>query len=201
MLAAIGPSSAPGLDLRDSFTAPPKYHISRDNAVPPAARAASCLEPGDGCSDENPMDYEFPFGDHAGVPDIGAFSARNLSSLTPQQIQAIDKCESPDQAKEIIRRSRTPCSYFYNGSCKWGDRCSFYHAPIENEKTVSDESAIGIGDRVMISGLSGATELNGQQGVVVKLFKNSRCGVQLENDRSEKSIKTTNLLAIKSSVT
>jgi len=132
-------------------------------------------------------------------PDIGAFTAENLAGLTGLQTLAIGRCKTPGEAKDVIRRARTPCSYFFSGSCKFGDRCAFFHGDDADAETAStgdveQETGIGVGDVVEIHGLANAQELNGRHGMVIRFVESSqRFEVILDGDTDSKGIRLVNL--------
>ena len=123
--------------------------------------------------------------------------------MTTAQTLNIDQCDSVEEASEIIRRSRTPCSFFSNGSCKFGSRCSFYHAPVENHSVNSGattcDADLSIGNRVEIIGLKSALELNNRRGKIISFVQSSqRFAVVLDGEKDSKAIKSNNLLKIHS---
>ena len=132
------------------------------------------------------------------IPDMGEFSAANLSSLTPQQVLSAYQSEESEAAMEVVRRARTPCSFFNSGSCKWGTRCSFYHGPAESKEVdagmAACESALSAGDLVEIIGLKSAQKLNKRRGKVTSFEPSSqRYAVVPDGDKVAIAIRRGNL--------
>eukprot|EP00930_Biecheleria_cincta_P025971 TRINITY_DN18398_c0_g1_i1.p1 TRINITY_DN18398_c0_g1~~TRINITY_DN18398_c0_g1_i1.p1 ORF type:complete len:416 (+),score=65.09 TRINITY_DN18398_c0_g1_i1:73-1320(+) len=157
-------------------------HCSASRQSGPAGPPAVGAAPGPGHCDQGTM------------PDF----ASRLAELTPHQTRATGECENWEEIEKIIERSMTPCQYFLQGNCKFGDRCAFSHAGerprAATPPLVVDCDWLQVGDRVEIHGLTKSSHLNGRHGRIGSYVASfERYEVVLDGDPDSKAIKGTNI--------